>query len=43
MGGKINTAMNTQGRGPYTFVLSGQNHHYLGSMLPNEGNKPIYS
>lgn len=43
MGGKIDTSLNTKGRGPYTFVLNGQNHHYLGSLLPDEGDNPIYS
>ena len=43
MGGKIDTSINTKGRAPYTFVLSGQNYHYLGSLLPSEGIKPIYS
>ena len=43
MGGKINTSLNLKGKGPYTFVLSGQNYHYLGSLLPNEGCKPVYS
>ena len=43
MGGKFNTSINTKGRAPYTFVLSGQNYHYLRSLLPSEGSKPIYS
>ena len=43
MGGKIDTSINIKGRAPYTFVLSGQNYHYLGSLLPSEGSKPIYS
>ena len=43
MGRKIDTSLNFKGKGPYTFVLSGQNYHYLGSLLPDEGCKPIYS
>ena len=43
MGGKIDTSLNKKGGGPYTFVLSGQNYHYLGSLLPKNGSPPIYS
>ncbi|XP_028753423.1 uncharacterized protein LOC114713014, partial [Neltuma alba] len=43
MGGKINHSLNSNGGGPYTFVISGQNHHYIGSLLPEEGANPVYS
>ena len=43
MGGKVDHNINAKGRGPYSFVLGGQNYHYLGSMLPPENSKPIYS
>ena len=29
MRGKIDTSINTKGRASYTFVLSGQNYHYI--------------
>ncbi|XP_057248900.1 uncharacterized protein LOC125494758 [Beta vulgaris subsp. vulgaris] len=42
MGGKIQ-APSTQGRGPYNFKIGGQNHHLIGSLLPNEGSRPKFS
>lgn len=42
MGGKIDYSIN-QGGGPYTFRLSGQNIHRIGSLLPPEGNSPKFS
>ncbi|CAN0924949.1 ATP-dependent DNA helicase PIF4 [Linum grandiflorum] len=30
-------------RGPYSLVLSGENYHYIGSLLPPEGCPPRYS
>ncbi|CAN0900491.1 ATP-dependent DNA helicase PIF1 [Linum grandiflorum] len=30
-------------RGPYSLVLSGENYHYMGSLLPPEGRPPRYS
>ncbi|CAN0925699.1 ATP-dependent DNA helicase PIF1 [Linum grandiflorum] len=30
-------------RGPYSLVLSGENYHYMGSLLPPEGQPPRYS
>ncbi|KAI9122975.1 hypothetical protein K1719_005864 [Acacia pycnantha] len=42
MGGKIDHAKNN-GCGPYTFVLSGLNYHHIGSLLPENGAKPVYS
>ncbi|KAI9128852.1 hypothetical protein K1719_000335 [Acacia pycnantha] len=43
MGGRINHSINSSGEGPYSFVLCGQNHHLIGSLLPPEGNPPVYS
>ncbi|KAI9072383.1 hypothetical protein K1719_045664 [Acacia pycnantha] len=43
MGGKIDHSINSKGGGPYSFVLSGQNHHLIGSLLPPQGNPPVYS
>ncbi|CAN1780534.1 ATP-dependent DNA helicase pif1 [Linum perenne] len=41
MGGKVNHSLN-QGRGPYTFSISGQIYHRIGSLLPSEGVKPKF-
>ncbi|KAI9118834.1 hypothetical protein K1719_010279 [Acacia pycnantha] len=43
MGGRIDHSINSKGGGPYSFVLSGQNHHFIGSLLPPEGNPPVYA
>ncbi|KAI9125501.1 hypothetical protein K1719_002919 [Acacia pycnantha] len=43
MGGKIDHSINSKGGGPYSFVLSGQNHHLIGSLLPPQGNPPVYA
>lgn len=43
MGGKIDHSINSRGGGPYSFVLSGQNHHLIGSLLPPPGNPPVYA
>lgn len=42
MGGRINHSINN-GRGPYTFCLSGINYHSIGDLLPPEGQTPVYS
>lgn len=42
MGGKI-CHINQGGRGPYTFKISGQNYHNIGSLLPSDGHPPAYS
>ena len=42
MGGKINHAMNN-GKGPYTFSLSGMNYHSIGDLLPPVGCQPVFS
>ncbi|XP_035829924.1 uncharacterized protein LOC118479488 [Helianthus annuus] len=41
-GGKIDHAINS-GRSLYTFRISGQNYHRIGSMLPVEGEQPRYA
>ncbi|KAI9117087.1 hypothetical protein K1719_012086 [Acacia pycnantha] len=43
MGGRIDHSINSNGGGPYSFILCGQNHHLIGSLLPPEGNTPVYS
>ncbi|KAI9116475.1 hypothetical protein K1719_012642 [Acacia pycnantha] len=43
MGGRIDHSINSSGGGPYSFILCGQNHHLIGSLLPPEGNTPVYS
>ncbi|XP_028779075.1 uncharacterized protein LOC114735542 [Neltuma alba] len=43
MGGKIDHSLNSRGGGPYSFIMSGQNYHLLGSLLPPEGCPPVYS
>ncbi|KAI9124864.1 hypothetical protein K1719_004191 [Acacia pycnantha] len=43
MGGRVDHSINSKGGGPYSFVLSGQNHHFIGSLLPSEGNPPVYA
>ncbi|KAI9121435.1 hypothetical protein K1719_008468 [Acacia pycnantha] len=43
MGGGIDHSINSKGGGPYSFVLSGQNHHLIGSLLPPQGNPPVYA
>ncbi|XP_057248444.1 uncharacterized protein LOC125495260 [Beta vulgaris subsp. vulgaris] len=42
MGGRI-IAPTTHGRGPYTYKIGGQNHHLIGSLLPNDGARPKFS
>lgn len=42
MGGRINHQINN-GSGPYTFILSGMNHHTIGNLLPPHGQRPIFS
>lgn len=42
MGGTINHAINN-GSGPYTFILSGMNHHRIGNLLPPQGSQPVFS
>ncbi|XP_057415282.1 uncharacterized protein LOC130710142 [Lotus japonicus] len=42
IGGKIDCGLN-DGRGPPQFVISGQNYHRLGSLLPSEGDNPKFA
>ncbi|XP_076898142.1 uncharacterized protein LOC143551635 [Bidens hawaiensis] len=42
MGGKIDNSLN-RGNAPYTFRLSGENYHCLGSLLPLDGRKPQFA
>ncbi|XP_044450928.1 uncharacterized protein [Triticum aestivum] len=41
MGGTLDKKIN-KGRGPYVFRLNGQNRHQIGTLLPEEGNKPRF-
>ena len=41
-GAKIDNSVNT-GRGPYTFRITGQNYHRIGSLLPTDGTQPKYA
>jgi hypothetical protein len=41
-GGKIENIKN-DGRGPPNFVLSGQNYHRIGSLIPKEGERPKFA
>ena len=42
MGGRIDTNINNRGRGPFVFRLNGQNHHSIGSLLPETGKPPKF-
>ncbi|KAM3739279.1 hypothetical protein ACB098_08G012800 [Castanea mollissima] len=42
MGGKIDSRIN-DGRHPYIFKLNGQNHHRIGTLLPNDGQHPQFA
>lgn len=42
MGGKIDHKIN-RGNAPYTFRLSGENYHSLGSLLPSRDDKARFS
>ncbi|KAM3685737.1 hypothetical protein ACB098_11G143300 [Castanea mollissima] len=42
MGGKIDSRIN-DGRHPYIFKLNGQNHHRIGTLLPNDGQDPQFA
>ncbi|XP_016195611.1 uncharacterized protein LOC107636628 [Arachis ipaensis] len=41
-GGKILNSIN-DGRGPPQFIVTGQNYHRIGSLLPNAGEKPKFA
>ncbi|XP_075645519.1 uncharacterized protein LOC142616582 [Castanea sativa] len=42
MGGKVDSRIN-DGRHPYIFKLNGQNHHRIGTLLPNDGQDPQFT
>ena len=42
MGGTIDYAV-MDGHGPYSFRISGQNYHHIGSLLPTQGRKPRFA
>ncbi|KAK4562376.1 hypothetical protein RGQ29_005026 [Quercus rubra] len=42
MGGKVDSRIN-DGRHPYIFKLNGQNHHRIGTLLPNDGEDPQFA
>lgn len=42
MGGKVLTSIN-DGGGPPQFILSGQNFHRIGSLIPREGQPPKFA
>ncbi|XP_057440948.1 uncharacterized protein LOC130732938 [Lotus japonicus] len=42
IGGKVVTNMN-DGHGPPQFIISGQNYHCIGSLLPEEGHLPKFA
>lgn len=42
IGGKVDTTLNNGG-GPPQFILSGQNYHRIGSLLPEHGSRPKYA
>lgn len=41
MGGKVDHSV-THTRGPYSFRISGENYHMIGSLLPPPGERPKY-
>lgn len=42
LGVDIDRLINT-GRGPYIFRINGVVHHHIGSLIPEEGNRPQYA
>lgn len=42
MGGRVDRSIN-RGGGPPTFRLNGQNYHLIGSLLPDDGNRPNFA
>jgi len=42
LGVDIDRSINT-GRGPYIFRINGVVHHRIGSLIPDEGNRPQYA
>ena len=42
IGAKIHSSIN-DGCGPPQFILSGQNYHRIGSLLPDKGSSPKFA
>jgi hypothetical protein len=42
LGGKIEFS-GSDGRGPPQFVISGQNYHRIGSLVPDDGGRPKFA
>ncbi|GAU39042.1 hypothetical protein TSUD_59980 [Trifolium subterraneum] len=42
LGGNIDTGQD-EGPGPPHFIISGQNYHRIGSLIPNEGDRPKFA
>ena len=42
MGGKLERGIN-DGGGPPQFIISGQNYHRIGSLLPQQGHRPKFA
>lgn len=42
IGGKVQSSINN-GSGPPQFILSGQNFHRIGSLIPEEGRDPKFA
>lgn len=42
MGGKVDHVLN-KNSGPYCFRINGQNYHFLGSLVPVDGNQPKFA
>ena len=43
LGVKVDGTVNTGGGGPPTFCVHGELHHQLGSLLPRNGERPVYA
>ena len=43
LGCKVDESVNRNGAGPYVFKVHGKLSHKAGSLLPNEGQTPLYS
>ena len=43
LGVKIDETVNRGGGGPPTFHIHGELHHRLGSLLPRDGERPVYA
>ena len=43
LGAKVDNTVNTGGGGPPTFRIHGELRHQLGSLLPRDGERPVYA